>query len=112
MSQQKKHFLLKVHLDKKSPTRNNREKWCPKLVCVIYIIYITVLGRTDFEHPIFSIILSQSCFYRDGPLIKNVSFVKPRKKCYIFKIGEQSHFKFARQNYSSQLLSKGKKATF
>ena len=25
-------------------------------------MYITVLGRTDFEHPIFSIISSQSCF--------------------------------------------------
>ena len=30
--------------------------------CYIYIMYITVLGRTDFEHPIFSIISSQSCF--------------------------------------------------
>ena len=28
----------------------------------IYLIYITVLSRTDFEHPIFSIISSQNCF--------------------------------------------------
>ena len=29
---------------------------------VLYMIYIPVLGRTDFEHPIFSIISSQSYF--------------------------------------------------
>ena len=34
---------------------------CSKSVRVIYI-YITVLGQTDFEHAIFSIISSQSCF--------------------------------------------------
>jgi len=38
------------------------KKWCSKSVGVIYISYITVLGRTDIEHPIFSIISSQSCF--------------------------------------------------
>ena len=35
---------------------------CSKSFRVKYILYITVLGRTDFEHPIFSIVLSQSCF--------------------------------------------------
>jgi len=30
--------------------------------CYIYIMYITVFRRTDFEHPIFSIISSQGCF--------------------------------------------------
>ena len=29
-------------------------------------------------------------FYRDGLIIKNVSFVKTRKKFDIFKFGEQS----------------------
>ena len=52
-------------------------------------IYITVLDRTDFEHPIFSIISFQSCFYRNGPFIKNVSFVKTQKNIS-YKIGEQS----------------------
>ena len=33
-----------------------------KLVCVIYKINMTVLGRTDFEHPIFSIISIKSYF--------------------------------------------------
>ena len=37
-------------------------------VCYIYDIYITVLGWTDFEHPNFSIILSQSCFFEMGLL--------------------------------------------
>ena len=32
------------------------KKGCTKSVCVIYIIYIIVLGRTDFVHPLFSII--------------------------------------------------------
>ena len=36
------------------------KKGCTKSVRVIYMIYITVLGRTDFVHPIFSIISSQS----------------------------------------------------
>ena len=54
------------------------------------MIFITVLGRIDFGHPIFSIISNEKLFYRDGPFIKNVSFVGTRKKCYIFKISEQS----------------------
>ena len=40
----------------------NEKIGCSKSVrpsTVIYIIYVT---RTDFEHPIFSIISSQSCF--------------------------------------------------
>ena len=36
------------------------KKGCTKSVRVIYIIYIIVLGRTDFVHPFFSIISSQS----------------------------------------------------
>ena len=45
--------------DKTTLTRNNWEKWCSKSVCVLYITYITVLGRTDFQHIIFSIISNQ-----------------------------------------------------
>ena len=86
VSQQNKHSLYKVHLDKTTLIRNNLEKWCSTSVRVIYIIYITVLGRTDFEHSIFSIIESE-LFYRHEPLIKNVSFVETREKCYIFEIG-------------------------
>ena len=55
---------MKVYLDKTTRTRNNWEKWCSKLVHVIYTTYITVLGRTDFKHPIFSIISSQSYLSR------------------------------------------------
>jgi len=61
-------------------------KWCSKSVRVIFVIYITVLGRTDFEHPIFSIVSSQSFFYRDGPFIKNVSFVETRKNVIYSKL--------------------------
>ena len=66
------------------------KKGCTKSVRVIYIIYIIVLGRIDFDHPIFSIISSQSRFIEIYLFTKNVSFVGARKKCYIFKTGEQS----------------------
>ena len=45
-------FWWKVHLDKTTLTRNKWEKCCSKSVPVIYMIYITVLDRTDFEQPI------------------------------------------------------------
>ena len=61
VSQQKKHFLYWVHLDKTTLTRSNWEKWCSMSVRVIYIIYITVFGQTDFEHHIFSVISRRSC---------------------------------------------------
>ena len=38
------------------------KKGCTKSVRVIYIIYIIVLGQTDFVHPFFLIISSQSGF--------------------------------------------------
>ena len=38
------------------------KKGCTKSVRVIYMIYIIVHGRTDFVHPFFSIISSQSGF--------------------------------------------------
>ena len=52
-------------------------------------IYIIVIGRTDFVHPLFPIISSQSCFI-EMDLLQKVSLGGERKKCYIFKIGEQS----------------------
>ena len=54
---------------------------------VIYIVYIT---RTDFVHPIFSIISSQSCFIEINLSSKMFLSVGHEKRCYIFKIGEQS----------------------
>ena len=72
-SNHREHILegkCRVHLDKTTLTRDNWEKWCSKSVRVIYIIYITVLGRTDFEHPIFSIISSQNCFIEMDLLLK------------------------------------------
>ena len=39
--------------------------------CYIYNIYITVLGQTDFEHLIVSIISSQSCFI-EMSLLQNI----------------------------------------
>jgi len=49
---------------------------------------LTVLGRTDFEHIIFSIISSQSCF-NEMDLLQKYFFCWG-KKFYIFKIGELS----------------------
>ena len=54
------------------------------------LLYISYITRTDFAHPFFSINSSQSDFIEMGPFTKNVSFGGARKKCYIFKIGEQS----------------------
>ena len=56
------------------------KKGCTKSVRVIYIIYIIVLGRTDFVHPFFSIILSQSAFIEMDLLQKNVFFWWGTKK--------------------------------
>ena len=62
VSQQKKHFLWKVHLDETTLTRNNWEnrvlKVSPTEYCYIYNIY-----NTDWLWaPFYSIISSQSCF--------------------------------------------------
>ena len=59
-------------------------------VCVIYIKYITVLGQTDFEHSIFSIISSQSCLIEMDLLKIMFLLLRHEEKCYIFKIGERS----------------------
>ena len=51
--------------------------------CYIYNIYIIVLGQTDFEHPIFSIIPSQSCFIEMDLLWKMLLLLR-HKKNYIY----------------------------
>ena len=85
VSQQKKHFLWKVHLDEIPLTRNNGEnrvlKVSPTEYCYIYRRTLSTIFLNYF---------ASQLFYRDGPFIINVSFVETRKKCYIFKIGEQS----------------------
>ena len=74
VSQQKKWFLWKVHLDKTTLTRNNWEKWCSKY-CYVYYIY-----NTDWLWaPYFLNYFNSELFYRDGPIIKNVSFVETQK---------------------------------
>ena len=76
-----------------------------------YIYNITVLGRTDFDHPIFSIISCQGCFYQDTPFIQNVSFVETQRKCYIFKIGEQFLYEISQKMHklvnTSPILDRG-----
>ena len=59
-----------------------------------YIVYITVLGKTDFEQPIFSIISSQSCFIEMDLSLKMFLSLRHAKTLYIFKIGEQSFNSF------------------
>ena len=86
----KKHFLWKVHLDKTTLTRNNWEKRVHK-VSPFYIYDIYNSTRSDWLcAPYFLNYFESEWFYRDEPFIKNVSFGGARKKCYIFKIGEQS----------------------
>ena len=83
----KKHFLWKVHLDKTTLTRNNWEKkGCTKSVRVIYIIYIIVLGRTDFVHPFLSIISSQSGFIEMDLLQKMFLLVGHEKNVIYSKL--------------------------
>ena len=57
--------------------------------CYVYDIYNST--RSDWLWlPSFLNYFESELFYRDAPFTKNVSFVWARKKCYIFKIGEQS----------------------
>ena len=59
----KEFFFHKRLITKKQLCLEIIEKiGCSKSVRVIYMIYITVLGWTDFKHPIFSIISRQSSF--------------------------------------------------
>ena len=55
---------------------------CSKSVRVIYIIYIKILGGTDFEHPIFTIISSQSCFIEMDLLQKIFHLLRHEKTIY------------------------------
>ena len=48
VSQQKKHFLWRVHLDKTTLTRNNLENWV--LIVSPTEIYSIFITRTDFDH--------------------------------------------------------------
>ena len=59
------------------------KKVCTKSVRVIYIIYIIVLGRTDFVHPLFSIISSQSGFIEMDLSQKMFLMVGHEKMLYI-----------------------------
>ena len=91
VSQPKKHFIWKVHSIKQLWLEIFKKNIAQsQLPCYIYIICITILGRTEFEHPIFSIYSSQSCFVEMDPFIKNVLFCWDTKKCNIFKISEHS----------------------
>ena len=59
------------------------KKGCTKSVRVIYIIYIIVLGRTDFVHPFLSIISSQSGFIEMDLLQKMFFLWGTKKMVYI-----------------------------
>ena len=85
--QQKKHFCKRSILIKQLWLEIIEKILCLKAVRVIYIIYITVLGRTDFEHnfsQLFRVVLTRWTFH------KKCFYCWDRKNCYIFKIGEQS----------------------
>ena len=42
-------------------------------------MHIKLFGRTDFKHPIIFNYFVSELLYRDGPFIKNVSFVETQK---------------------------------
>ena len=52
----------------------------------IYVIYIIVLGRTDFVHPLFSIISSQSGFIEMDLLQKMFLLVGHEKNAIYSKL--------------------------
>ena len=60
---------------------------CSKSVRPSTIIYIIYRTRTDFEHHFFQLFRVRVVLSK---WTENVSFVGVRKKCYIFKIVEQS----------------------
>ena len=77
-------FYKRFILDKTTLTRNNWEKRLHKVSpCYIYIIYIIVLGRTDFVHPFFSIISSQSGFI-EMDLLQKIFFLVGHEKNVIY----------------------------
>ena len=68
-----------------------QKKGCTKLVRDICIYNIYNSTRSYWLcAPSFLNYFESEWFYRDELFIKNVSFGGARKKCYIFKIGEQS----------------------
>ena len=48
------------------------------------------ITRTGFEHHFSQLFRVRGFLYRDGPFVRNVSFVETQEKCYSFKIEEQS----------------------
>ena len=63
-----------------------------KIWWTIPLKLLTHFQRTTWSYfeQHFSLLFLVRVIYRDGPFIRNVSFVETRKKCFIFKIGEQS----------------------
>ena len=68
------------------------KKGCTKSVRVIYIIYMIVLGRTDFVHPLFSIISSQSGFI-EMDLLQRMFLLVGHEKNVIYSILVNNPFK-------------------
>ena len=93
----------KVHPDKTILTRNNWEEWGSKSVRFIYIVYITVLGWTDFEHPIFSIISSQNCFIEIDLSWKMFLLLRNEKNVMYLKL-VNNPFNEGVQEYDEQKL--------
>ena len=61
---------------------------------MIYVIYILVLGRTDFVHPLFSIISSQSGFI-EMDLLQNMFLLVGHEKNVIYSKLVKNPFKEA-----------------
>ena len=82
VAQQKKHFLLKIHLDKTTLTWNNWEKWGSKSVRE----YIHNLCNSTWSDwlwaPCFLNYFESELFNRDGPFLKNVFFLLRHKKMF------------------------------
>ena len=70
---------------------------------VLYIIYITVLGRTDFVHLIFSIISSQSCFI-EMDLSQKMCILLGHEKNFIYSKLLNNPFKLSRTDFERHVI--------
>jgi len=90
VSQLKKHFLRRVHLDKTTLTRIIGKIGCTKSVRPSTVIYIIIyITRTDFAHH-FSLLFRVRVVLSRWTFWKNIFFVETPEKIYILEIGEQS----------------------
>ena len=84
VSKQKKHFLCKVHVSKRTLTRNNLEKRVLKVSPTKYFYVYLYITRTDFEQHISQLFRVRFVLSRWNFCEKSVSFVETQRKNGIY----------------------------